>query len=385
MTTTHSSIGASSMHRWAECPGSVRLSKGMPNKSSAHAEEGTEAHELAADLLMIELRGNDGGDIADFQAKWKDVDDEMLEAVTVYTTAFLESAKDSNFFLVEEGFDLSNLHPDLRGTSDGIIYKESQKLLEVWDYKHGRGIPVEVENNEQLMYYGLGALMKTKVPCAEIELVIAQPRCPHHKGPIRRWRLTTVELMDFVEDLIDAAKRTEDPNAPLKSGDHCRFCPAASLCPKLHETAIDAAKNDFSPAFSYDPALLAATLEKLPAIEAWVKSVKEFAFSEAQHGRVPPGYKLVPNRPHRKWKDKDSIEAMLAFDFNIKPEDMKKPAALKSPAQIEALLSKEDKVRLAELTTKDSSGSVLAPTSDKREARVPAVETQFKIIPGDET
>jgi hypothetical protein len=73
----HSRIGASSMHRWATCPGSVRLSKDMPNISSSYAEEGTRAHELAELILT-------GKDVPG------DVDPEMLEAVMVYVDAIRE-------------------------------------------------------------------------------------------------------------------------------------------------------------------------------------------------------------------------------------------------------------------------------------------------------
>ena len=48
-STAHSKIGASSKDRWSQCPGSVRLSEGIPSISSAYAEEGTLAHSLAAD------------------------------------------------------------------------------------------------------------------------------------------------------------------------------------------------------------------------------------------------------------------------------------------------------------------------------------------------
>lgn len=366
--TAHSRIGASSMHRWAECPGSVRLSANVPNTSSSYAEEGTEAHDLAANILM--------GQKVDLS----NYDEDMVEAVNVYVDAFKESSKEATFTLIEERFDLSKLHPGLFGTSDGIIYHESDKVLQVWDYKHGKGIPVEVDGNEQLMYYGLGALLKTGVPCSHVELVICQPRCPHPEGPIRRWRIDVIDLMDFIADLIDAAKRTEDPNAPLKAGDHCRFCPASPLCPELHKTALTSAQQDFSPSFSYDPAELSKTLHLLPAIKAWVKSVEEFAFNESQHGRIPPGFKLVPKRATRKWRDEDEARTYLALELGLNDIDVFKAPSLKTPAQIEALLSKEDKKKLEDIVLKESSGSTLAPETDKRPTATPAVETQFTVV-----
>ena len=72
---THSPIGASSMYRWAECPGSVKLSEGIVTEQSAYAEEGTEAHAYGAEWLM----GN--GKQPPISEK---VDDEMAEHVKVY-------------------------------------------------------------------------------------------------------------------------------------------------------------------------------------------------------------------------------------------------------------------------------------------------------------
>src|SRR6516164_9616010 len=40
----HSFLSFSSRERWRACPGSVRLSKGLPDKGSPFAAEGTVAH-----------------------------------------------------------------------------------------------------------------------------------------------------------------------------------------------------------------------------------------------------------------------------------------------------------------------------------------------------
>lgn len=43
----HALLSPSSAHRWCSCPGSVALTKDLPNVSSPYAEEGTRAHRLA--------------------------------------------------------------------------------------------------------------------------------------------------------------------------------------------------------------------------------------------------------------------------------------------------------------------------------------------------
>ncbi len=341
----------------------------MPNIESEHARKGTFAHDKAANCLIHgELPKPD-----DFE------DEEEFEAVMLYINAAFEAMKGATFVKVEEKFDLFSVYPGLYGTSDLIIYHEKEKLLQVWDYKHGKGIPVQVENNDQLKYYGLGALLKTGVKCETIELVICQPRCPHPDGPIRKWRIGIMDLLEFSADLADDARITENPDATLRSGDHCRFCPAAPTCPQLSLVAVQSAQQEFSPQFSYDPKKLSLTLELLPAIESWVKSVKEFAYHEANQGREIPGYKLVPKRATRKWKDEETVEDKLLMEFGLSYQDVTK-TSLRSPAQIESLLTKEQKEALLELTVKESSGTKLVPMSDKTPPAKPAVETEFTVV-----
>jgi len=380
--TVHSKIGASSMHRWGPCPGSVRLSHGVEKTTSSYAEEGTKAHDVAAKILLgqslaTDLIGQTDPDHEDY------VSDEMLEAVEVYVNAFNEAkAGPGTKFWIEEKFDLSHLHPGLFGTSDGIIYHEDTKTLEVWDYKHGQGLGVEVENNEQLMYYGLGALFKTKLPVSQVKLVICQPRYPHIEGPIRSWFLSPAELIDFTAHLIERAVATEDPKAPFSPGDHCRFCPAAGICPSLQNQALDAAKLDFTPAESnYDPKKLAAVLSQLPTIEAWAKSVRSFAYAEAERGRIPPGFKLVPKRANRKWRDEEAAKQFISFELGLDPKEIFKPAKLSTPAQIEAMLkNKADKELMNQLVLKESSGNNLVPENAKGEAVQSSIEAQFTKI-----
>jgi hypothetical protein len=368
MTAAHSKIGASSMYRWSKCPGSVRLSEGLENVSSPHAEEGTKAHELAEKILKGEA------------INYETVDFEMLEHVYVYTNYVKDRKFKADAYGVEVKFDLSSLHPGLYGTCDAFIYRKEEGALEVVDLKYGAGIPVEAEDNEQLKYYALGALLKLDLPCTKVKMTIVQPRCFHPEGPVRSSEISAMELLEFSSDLIDYAVKTEDQNAPLASGDHCRFCLAAPICPKLAETALETAKKEFAPTLTYNPEELANALSKVDAIEAWTKNLKAFALREAEKGVVFPGFKLVEKRAHRKWKEDASVEDVLLKQFGLSYTEVRHPAELKSPAQIEALLGKEDKPKLAELVTKQSSGNTLVPSTDKRKTSKPAIETEFTKI-----
>jgi len=354
------------MERWMNCPGSVKLSEGMPSQSSAYAEEGTMAHDIAAAILCGEVH--------------KDAPQEMLDAVQVHVdfVMALSNQDPDSFLTVEERLDLSHLHPGLFGTADAIIYQPNLKTLHVVDYKHGQGIPVDViddgKPNVQLMYYGLGALEQTKAPCEFVSLHIVQPRCHHPDGPIRSVKFQAVDMIDFAADLVDYAILTESPSAPLKAGDWCRFCPAAVKCPVVRDRALAISKQEFTPTQVYDPAKLSETLQWLDVVEAFIKNVRAFAYAEAERGRTPPGFKLVEKRANRKWVDESKV-GELAKELGADIFDH----SLKTVAQAEKVLGKETfKEKFSEFVVQESSGLTLVPDTDKRPAAQPrSIEGTF--------
>ncbi|WP_158665247.1 DUF2800 domain-containing protein [Ensifer adhaerens] len=288
-----------------------------------------------------------------------------------------------NELLVEQRFHLHELHSDLFGTSDAIVWQPSIERLSVIDLKYGAGVPVEVEDNPQLQYYALGALLANKQwKPREVEVVIVQPRCPHPDGPVRAQVLQVVDLLDFAADLVEAVKRTEEASAAclcadsgpleaqwqrmyLHAGDHCRFCPAAAICPAQKNKAQQLAKQAFAPGLPYDAQQLAETLEWLPVLEAWIKNTREFAYAEAEKGHDIPRHKLVEKRATRKWRSESDAAAVIV---PIIGADAAFEHKLMSPAAMEKCLPKDQRKILDDLCVKESSGHTLVHESDKREA-----------------
>jgi hypothetical protein len=383
--TTHSEIGASSMYRWSACAGSVRLAHGLTSISSKYAEEGTQAHEIASEVIERYLRTG--------KIVWpKTISGEMQAAIQIYIDAIfadppVRSAGDLVF--IEQKFDLSELYTGPfgppGGTCDAVIYRASSKKLQVFDLKYGAGIFVEVEHNDQLLYYALGALLHTKLPVSEVEVAIVQPR---HEGsdPVRRWTFPAIDILDFADRLVKSARATENPKAPLVPGDHCRFCPAAGVCPKLEEKALEVAKAEFTDEFPmddaktslpYDPQKLSKTLQGLPVLEAFIAQVRKLAYTEAVNGRTPPGFKLVDKQARRKWKIADEAELVeeLRSAFSL-PADTFYDHSVKSPAQVEKLLAKAGKQKLKEFVESKSSGMTLVSEDDPR--------PEIQVVPGAE-
>lgn len=251
----HSPIGASSMHRWAACPGSIALIEKLADElgvkpiESEYAKEGTLAHELAEHLLRARLGGE--------KINMHFVDScppGMLEAVNQYVDLVCNYwAKEYSRALVEHKFDLSPHFAHLGidgvyGTADFVAYCDKEKKLLVADYKHGAGIAVDVINNDQLLYYAAGAALTLNLPVRSVELVIVQPRALHHESgqTVRTWSIFGYELAEFVLFLEQRLLATKQKDAKLAHGSHCRFCPAKPHCPQLLKSFTDLAIEDFS-------------------------------------------------------------------------------------------------------------------------------------------
>lgn len=235
----HSPIGASSMHRWANCPGSVNLSKGIEQKVGIAALEGTAAHEMIGLAMQRAFSEN---------KPTKAILDDHFKAIELYSS-FVESLRKemkNPVTHVEHSFDMSAIYPNLYGTADCVIFDNERKILFVIDYKHGSGLPVEVNYNLQLSYYALGAVSTLPYKPKHVELIIVQPRCYHPDGFIRRQRLSILYFLEFKQTLIEAAKKTEQKDAKLVRGEHCIFCPAKKICPASFEDNLEKAKKEFS-------------------------------------------------------------------------------------------------------------------------------------------
>lgn len=227
----HARLGASGAYRWLRCPGSVRLSEGRPDESTAAGREGTAAgregtvaHEWAERTLR-------GGAIEDVPA-------DMRAGVGLYVDTVRALVAESGGWLqAERRISLEALRPpeDMFGTTDASIV-QSPTRLHIVDFKYGRYV-VEVENNPQLLYYLLGALLElpaaARARIRELRITIVQPRAAHPDGPVRSVEVSWPLLVLFAGRLMAGAYRTQMPDAPLRPGDWCRFCRAREICPAL--------------------------------------------------------------------------------------------------------------------------------------------------------
>lgn len=385
----HAELSASSAERWMTCPGSVSLSAGVPNRSSSFAAEGTAAHHIGAEVLRNKAALSSFlGKTAKVEGYEIDLSDELLEAVQVYVDDSDEDTYEGDVILIEQSFTeaLKKLHPKFGGSGDRVRWRPSTRQLRVTDYKHGAGVPVDVDDNKQLKVYALGALLTNpQFNAEEVEIRIVQPRCDHEQGRCRSYKFPAMDLLDFAGELVEAAKRTEEFGADLKpSKKACKWCPAnsANKCPAIEKETHALVRADFSviEPEAYSLAQIAEFLEKAPLVEARISAMREFAYQRACAGEEIPGWKLVDKRATRKWTD-DSAVANTALVSGLKDADVY-TSKLKSPAQIEKVVGKKKFAeKFAPLVVKESSGHTLAPASDPRPPAAVAQLTDFGVLP----
>lgn len=355
----HSSlVGGSTASRVINCPGSVALVAKMPPKpSSKYADEGTLLHDVMSDLLSSDKHVSDflGRKYNDIVLTQELIDEKIKPALE----ALNEIDPDMKMEIeVESRVGFGTLIPDAFGSTD-VLGRLGKRTI-VLDWKFGDGVPVPAENNKQLLFYAAAARLTPETQWAfegteELELIIVQP--PH----VKRWVTDFKTLENFVHDLVRAVKQAQTPNAPLAVGDHCRWCAAKPLCPKMTGAAERALKLKLD---ALDSAAIGKLLGQADLVEEWIKDLRELAFTMLENDKPVAGYKLVPKRATRQWVDEAKAVAFLEKS-GVSPH--KEPEVI-SPAAAEKAL-KKSKVELPDdLVVAISTGSTLAPESDPRPA-----------------
>lgn len=368
---SHCEHGPSGASRWMNCPGSIKMSRGIPSRTSVYADEGTAAHELAETCLR-RLRDEDVNPTPETRELVKQYyTPEMAEHVEGYVNHIKSLLEGADLCWLERRVSLARLNPPvpMDGTADCILVQN--RALHVIDLKYGQGVPVEVENNPQLKMYGAAALLELngKYPVDRVVLTIVQPRAPHPSGPIRSVEISPIDLVDFAWELIDAAKATLADAAPLKAGKHCRWCLALPQCPEARKTALIVAQDEFGAIGDTDVRLLTrpqvgALLYQFELVDAWMSSIRGFAQSELEAGREIPGMKLVERAPRRKWKDPAAAEEWARKRVRVR--DAYTPRELKSVAQLEKVVGR--KKIPTDLIESVSSGLAMVEVDDPRPA-----------------
>jgi hypothetical protein len=388
------------------CPAKPAMERGRPDKTSAYAQEGTNAHTLAAHCLEGQCStAKEAAALMPFP-----VSDEMIEAVEVYLDVVRDYCGPDGDLFVEQAVPIGHITGEegAEGTADAVILRGDEII--VIDLKTGLGVEVSAgdddEPNPQLALYALGALEKFGLlgDFTTVRLGISQPRVSTAPST---YTMTVAGLLHWGETV---AKPAAQEAREILSGDvapsgycrphedACRFCRAKADCPALTRSVEDAMQAEFADLTTQsgpeqeaiverltprgDAAGLGTKLDAVPLVEMWCKAVRAEAETMLLAGRDVPGYKLVKGRKGaRKWVDREKAEAALK-SFRLKKDEMY-DYELISPTSAEKLLGKEPRrwKKLADLISQSEGGPSVAPISDKRPAiEVKPVESEFEVI-----
>lgn len=343
MATKHYTLSPSAASRWIHCPGSLKLSEGVPDFASSYAEEGTIAHEIAAKMV-------NGEPVPE------DADPEMVQAGRVFSS-FVNGIR-SNWDVKAEGSEEtfeSQTIPEFGGTIDyyAIARGEHKLVAHVCDFKYGQGIQVSAEGNPQLLLYCY--LLHEAYPGVDLfECAIVQPR---RDPPISFARYDLDRVLTFADTVFEIAKRDT-----IKAGEHCRFCPALTQCPEVHATALEIAKADFSEDVPWSDRWL-DLLTAAPAIKKLIEELPRRVLFEMQRGKEFAGWKAVETTGRRSWIFDEETTIRRLQSRRVGKKKTTEPR-LKSPAKLEKEGYAE---QIADLIHKPSTGNFsIVPDTDRR-------------------
>ena len=356
-------VGGSTAKRVMACPGSVNLCTQVPPKpSSSYADEGTLLHEAISICLddnrdpksLIGMEVN--GTVLTEQL----MEDKLKMALDLFDDYLdvLDADKADLFdYAVESEVSFGKYLPDVFGSCD-VIARVGDKAI-ILDWKFGQGVPVEAEENAQLLFYGAAARRTEGLEwffddVTAVELVIVQP--PY----LKRWETDLARLDKFEKDLKKAVKLSKLADAPMQQGDHCRWCAAKSICP-LMTGAVDRALQ--IQLRDVDIQKMGRALSQADLLEQWIADLRALAHQALEAGVEVTGWKLVEKRATRKWVDEEKTAASLSEQFT---QDEMFDRKLKSPAQMEKLLKKSGMEIPEGLVVAVSSGTTIAPEDDPR-------------------
>ena len=234
----HALLSASGAHRWLLCTPSAQLEQKFPASTSAYAEEGTVAHalaELTTRYFLGEL------DEVSYENQIKSefepnsyYNAEMRECAVAYAkfvTGRLTEAKKTcpdAMIILETRLDFSKYVPGGFGTGDCVIIAEP--ILDVIDFKYGKGHRVEAENNPQMQLYGLGALEQfgDLYEIKTVRMTIFQPRLSGIEDSSEKTVKELILVFDFKDYFGSAqhwtvkselARRVHDPKTRKLAND----------------------------------------------------------------------------------------------------------------------------------------------------------------------
>ena len=345
----HAILSPSSASRWIHCPPSARINAEAPRTDTVYTREGTLAHavcELKARKYFLGLGPRKyAAEMKKFRA-----DELWQDEMDGYTDDYLDALKDiaagylaPPHTALEVKVDFSEYVPEGFGTADCLMIGNVEGIdgdtLHVVDFKYGKGVAVEAQENPQMMLYALGAL-EEYAPIYDIftvRMTIVQPRV---KREPETWQIEARDLLRWADAVVrPAAALAVKGEGEFAEGEWCRFCAIRGSCRARAGANLQAARMDFRepPELTDEEVAQALTLGQ--RLKQWLSDLEDYALGACLDGREIPGWKAVEGRSVRAWTDVDA--AFAAAKAAGVPEEMlyeRRPVTL---AALEKIMGKK--------------------------------------------
>ena len=372
----HAKLSPSSSERWLACPASLVRAPDVEDEGSEAAHEGTAAHAFAEFCL----KNNINGRTAPFPADYAKYDTpelrDYIQTYLEYVMRIVVAEKGELF--VEQKL---NIFPNYEvfGTADAVVVGQNG-TLHVIDLKYGRGVLVDVEENTQLLLYGIGGLgfdWLSPVPVTHVQVHIVQPR----RQNLVAKTYTVEELSHWAAENTHLVKRAYDGTDEASPGAHCKWCPVKGTCRERAEHNLSLASFDFAapePACKSLDGLSEEELVKLfialPTFRAWLNDIEAEVATRAR-AHLPDGLKWVAGRSARVVLDEE-MAAMVLREQGINPyQEPKFLGITEIEKQLKLKGESVDSV-LGKLVEKVVGKPALVPADDKRPAITPTASAQ---------
>ena len=367
--SNHALLSPSAAHRWLRCTAAPRLEEHIPDVGSAFAEEGTLAHAYCARHLKSFLglpTALEEAEIAQLDGKYHT--GEMDEYTETYKTIVLEKfnaarakTRDAQL-LVEVRLDFTEWMPEAFGTADAVIIADG--VMEVIDFKYGKGVKVSAVGNPQMQIYALGAYSRFSFEynIRRVRMTIVQPRIDN----LSEQELDVADLLAWAKyELKPKAEEAFSDDGRQKPGEWCQFCKVKATCKALADMTFSAVGSHPEPKTIAPEEMASRVLPLLDIIKTWVKGVEDYTLEQALSGQKYAGFKLVAGRSVRKIIDPEAVMGALSGQF---AEDAyMNPRELKTITDLEKVIGKKRFSELCgEWIDKPQGKPTLVPESDKR-------------------
>ena len=319
-------LRASASSRWMSCTASatIDVSHLAVRPGGPAAELGTALHEVSETCLRDDTNPFQyvGQIFNSYEIRKEHVNDIVKPYVD-----FVRSESKGHVLRVECKFDLN---AEMGGTADAVVIGED--FIHVIDLKTGR-YWVDAVDNSQLLIYALGAYLKYGM-LSDIERVGVTIFQPMVNNVSTHW-INVKALMAFSKTLFGIHKRIMALDVSfVASTDNCRYCPAVTVCPILHEKAVEQARIDFT-STTLNGQELVDKLALGELLIPWFESLKMEAKARLAKGINVPGYELRKGRASFSWIDPaKAVRALRRADI----DGIMTESTLRSPAQVRELI-----------------------------------------------